>query len=252
MEHTQRTLGRIAFAVLAVGVILAGMGAYLVYLGATGDTRFSLFGQEFQSSNSGIAAMFIGAVLAVLSLRRTLDSFDRTIQLQEGKKARGDLRLTDVRVTQDRMPSGPGQAEPAKCVVDFWVSNEGGSQVTITAVEFEVVDTARGELIKGAMPASATYDLDLTEVRESGGRVRCPVSQVVEPGTSDRFTVRLAAPGLGSGVFAAWKLTPVLVTNYGSVRGSAIEVWLPFREGDASFETLKYVERMSREHGVPG
>src|ERR1043165_6311214 len=48
------------------GVILALFGVWLVYLGSTGETKFRLFGQSFESANVGIAAIFIGAVTIIL------------------------------------------------------------------------------------------------------------------------------------------------------------------------------------------
>ena len=42
------------------GLVLAALGAFLVYLGATGSTEFSFFGQTFKSTNVGIAAIFVG------------------------------------------------------------------------------------------------------------------------------------------------------------------------------------------------
>jgi len=59
-----------ATLVVAVALIIAGV--VLVYLGSTGDTEMSLFGNSFKSQNVGIAAMFCGAVVAVLGFRRAL------------------------------------------------------------------------------------------------------------------------------------------------------------------------------------
>jgi hypothetical protein len=57
-------------------LIIAGLGIWLVYLKSVGQTHFQLFGQEFQSDNVGIAAIFIGAVVLIIGLRRTFKSLD--------------------------------------------------------------------------------------------------------------------------------------------------------------------------------
>ena len=59
------------------GIIMAGLGIWLVYLGATGVTEFSFFGQTFKSANVGIAAIFLGAAVIVLLVRRALSSLDQ-------------------------------------------------------------------------------------------------------------------------------------------------------------------------------
>lgn len=161
-----------------------------------------------------------------------------------GRRAPGALRIVDVQVTQDPEPKRAEDLKPAKCLVDLFVSNDGGSQVIITAVELSVVDTARCELIKGRLESSQTYDLDLTPLRKVGDRATVPTSQVVDPGQSDRFTLRLVATGLGSGVFGLWILQPTLKTNFGEIAGPTVEVWLPYRDPDATLEEMKGIEAM--------
>jgi hypothetical protein len=58
------------------GALVSFLGVVLVVVGATGDTSFSFFGQSFRSGNVGIAALFLGAVLVVLNIRRVLKSSD--------------------------------------------------------------------------------------------------------------------------------------------------------------------------------
>lgn len=60
------------------GSLLSILGVVLVVVGATGDTEFNLFGQSFKSANVGVAALFIGAVLVILNVRRLLSSYDKT------------------------------------------------------------------------------------------------------------------------------------------------------------------------------
>lgn len=57
-----------------MGLVLVAGGIYLTVLGATGATRFNFVGQVFESTNVGIAAFFLGAVLCYLTLRRVLKS----------------------------------------------------------------------------------------------------------------------------------------------------------------------------------
>jgi hypothetical protein len=251
MESTQRILARLAWGLLGAGVLFGAMGVYLVFLGATGDSRFSLFGQEFQSGNAGVASIFIGAVLIVLSLRRILATFEKAIPTQEGKRAAGELRVMDVQVRQQAAPATPEEFEPAECQVDFLLSNHGGSQVVISGVDFHVVDTARCELVKGRLESSATYDLDLTELRRPGQVASVPTAQEVEPGRADRFTVRMVAR-MGSGVFGAWRLRPVLRTNFGEVTAREIEVWLPHPEPETSFAELKRFAAEEAARGAAG
>jgi hypothetical protein len=58
-------------------LIIAGFGIWLVTLKSTGKTEFELFGQKFFSENVGVSAIFIGAVILILSIRRILKSLDK-------------------------------------------------------------------------------------------------------------------------------------------------------------------------------
>lgn len=62
----------IVIGVLIVGVLLAGMGIYLVRLGSAGATKMQFFGQSFDSTNVGIAAIFLGATMIVVVLLRLM------------------------------------------------------------------------------------------------------------------------------------------------------------------------------------
>jgi hypothetical protein len=238
-DERHRILERIAVASFVTGILLALLGVYLVYLGATGEATIELLGQKINTTNVGIGAIFIAAVLIIFNLRRILTSFDKAGAQSAGKQAPGALKITELRAEQNR--------ENKTCSVDFWVSNEGGSQVVITGVDFEVVDTARAEVVKGPMKASGEYNLDITELRETGQVASCPISQEVKPGESDRFTVILKAEELGTGIFAAWVLRPKLITNYGEVEAETVELWLPYNEG-TTLEELKAIEETIRRH----
>ncbi len=222
-------LSQIVLLTFAVGLLLAIIGIFLVYLGASGDTNFNFFGQEFKSTNTGIAAIFIGASLIVLNTRRLLASLDKnqnpSVQKspkQEGVNAKGKLRISDILTKQNK---GPGKS--GTCEVDFRVTNFGGSEVSINRVEFEVLNVLETK-IAGYMEYSKTYDLDISKLERKGDTIDCPVSQVVKPGESDRFGIILIAKDMGTGTFRKWELQPTLHTNFGKVSGKSIEVWLPY------------------------
>lgn len=152
---------QIVLLTFVVGLLLAIIGIFLVYLGASGDTNFNFFGQEFKSTNTGIAAIFIGASLIVLNTRRLLTSLDKSqnpsVQKspkEDGINAKGKLRISDILIKQNK---GPGKS--GTCEVDFRVTNVGGSEVSINRVEFEVLNVFE-TTVAGYMEYSKTYDLD--------------------------------------------------------------------------------------------
>jgi hypothetical protein len=54
------------------GVIFATLGVFLVYLGSVdAQSHVVLFGTEIQTSSVGVACIFIGAAVAILTVRRT-------------------------------------------------------------------------------------------------------------------------------------------------------------------------------------
>jgi hypothetical protein len=66
----------IAVSASLVGVLLAGLGVVLVYLGATGSSDITLFGSTLSSESVGVTAIFIGAVVIIVAFRRVLTSHD--------------------------------------------------------------------------------------------------------------------------------------------------------------------------------
>ena len=60
------------------GLLASALGVGLVILGSTGTTEFTFFGQSFKSQNVGIAALFIGASVVVLNVRRILKAYEKT------------------------------------------------------------------------------------------------------------------------------------------------------------------------------
>lgn len=59
-----------------IAALFALLGVWLVYLGSTGMTEFSFFGQQFKSANVGIAAIFLAAVVVVLMMRSVVRAMD--------------------------------------------------------------------------------------------------------------------------------------------------------------------------------
>lgn len=59
------------------GILVSLVGVVVLILGGTGVTTFSLFGQSFESTNVGIAAIFIGVVMVILNVRKILSIADR-------------------------------------------------------------------------------------------------------------------------------------------------------------------------------
>lgn len=58
-------------------LLIAGLGIWLITLKSSGKTEFELFGQKFFSENVGVSAIFIGAVILILAVRRILKSVDK-------------------------------------------------------------------------------------------------------------------------------------------------------------------------------
>ena len=66
-----------------IAALLIGGGALLVWLGATGNTEMTLFGNTFKSQNVGIAGMFCGAVVAAVGIRLALLSLERLGRMKD-------------------------------------------------------------------------------------------------------------------------------------------------------------------------
>jgi len=82
IRATSTTLRLVIIGAFVLAAVFVGAGIWLVYLGATGDTKFTFFGQTFGSTNVGIAALFLGAVTVVLLLRRSLSTLDSVVRTE--------------------------------------------------------------------------------------------------------------------------------------------------------------------------
>lgn len=79
IQTTNPLLRTVIIGAYIAGFGIAVLGVILIYLGSTGDTEFSFFGQTLKSTNVGISAIFIGGVSLVLLVRRTLKSVDSIV-----------------------------------------------------------------------------------------------------------------------------------------------------------------------------
>jgi DMSO/TMAO reductase YedYZ heme-binding membrane subunit len=82
VKEIGKVLRPIIFGAWVLGLAFIVAGIWLVWMGATGTTKFSFFGQEFESTNVGIAALFLGAATLVLLIRRVLKTLDSTVASQ--------------------------------------------------------------------------------------------------------------------------------------------------------------------------
>lgn len=80
IRETGSALRAIVLGAYIVALAFCGAGIWLVYLGATGSTEFTFFGQSFVSTNVGITALFLGAPTVVLFIRRSLLTSRRLAQ----------------------------------------------------------------------------------------------------------------------------------------------------------------------------
>ena len=68
------TLMAVTIGAHIVSLGFAGLGVWLVRLGATGTTEMNLFGQKISTTSVGIAAIFIGAIAGILMTRKLLST----------------------------------------------------------------------------------------------------------------------------------------------------------------------------------
>lgn len=97
-------LTTIIIGVFIVGLIFAGMGIWLVILGATGDADFSFFGQTMKTTNVGIAAILIGATTIILLLRRTLGTIDNVVNHQTPDRNKENAKTPSNDWTNTKTP----------------------------------------------------------------------------------------------------------------------------------------------------
>jgi hypothetical protein len=62
---------------VVIGLMIVGAGVALVWVGASGHTELTLFGNTFKSETVGAVGIFCGAVLLILNVRRVMRSVER-------------------------------------------------------------------------------------------------------------------------------------------------------------------------------
>ena len=82
IKETSSALRIVIIGAFFLTFLFCVAGIWLVYLGASGSTEFTFFGQAFKSTNVGVAALFLGAASVVLLLRRTLKTLDIAVNAE--------------------------------------------------------------------------------------------------------------------------------------------------------------------------
>ena len=77
VASTSRLLTVITHWTFVSSILVSLVGVVILIVGGAGVTTFSLFGQSFESTNVGIAAIFIGIVMVILNVRKILSIADR-------------------------------------------------------------------------------------------------------------------------------------------------------------------------------
>jgi hypothetical protein len=76
--HAARPVQRLALTITgAIVLMVVGAGVALVWVGATGHTELTLFGNTFKSETVGAVGIFCGAVIVILNVRRVMKSLER-------------------------------------------------------------------------------------------------------------------------------------------------------------------------------
>jgi hypothetical protein len=154
--------------------------------------------------------------------------------MEGGVDLRNNARLP-AQLSIDAVFSHPS-ADNKACVLDIRVSNPGGSDLMINAVQFQVLETVEQMLLGNAL-YSAQYDLNIGELRDHASQGECQVAQILKPGEADRFAIVLSAPKAVVTV-GGWRFATLFKTNAGNVPGPEIEVWLPQPEVIRSFDQI--------------
>jgi hypothetical protein len=78
--HSVRfTVGVIAGFGLIGSIAAIAAGAIMVYLGETGGSEISLFGQKISTTSVGLACVFLGIVCLILVLRSAFKTLNKAI-----------------------------------------------------------------------------------------------------------------------------------------------------------------------------
>jgi hypothetical protein len=215
-------------------VTLAVLGVVLVYAGSAGETELSFFGQTFKSTSVGIAAVFVASCVIVLNLRRLLDSLDRLSKTPLPPTANSTPKLTFERDQQfEQLREGilsvsdvlvSSESKRSIAVLDFRVTNLGSIEVSINRIYIVLKEIIRESYMLGFAQVSGTYEVDIGGLNQNGDRIEHPVSQVVPPGSTDRFVLRLRDSKRHYPESRGLLLSVLLSTNFGTVQGPDVRV----------------------------
>jgi hypothetical protein len=145
------------------------------------------------------------------------------------------LSLLGSRAPQPSVPKdGPGRLAPSKepgrlrvnnvfvhpeggrrYLIDFRVDNQGGSDVAVSRLTLEHVDEGRPVDFQGY---SHIYASEIDIAQTTYGKAEQILSQVIKPGETDRFGVRVRVGRKGF-----FHVLPRLHTNFGTVAGRVIK-----------------------------
>jgi len=162
------------------------------------------------------------------------------------QKASGALEILDIQVIQTPAKEAIIDPRKNKCLIDFRVSNAGGSTVLINKVQFKVLDVVKVS-IKGYVDFSKIYDLDISALNSINDIATVSVSQEIKAGEVDRFGISLVATRMPHGFEMGWRLQPILFTNYGEVAGKLLEVWFPYENQSDDTEYFTKAKRWEKE-----
>ncbi|MFZ1110290.1 MAG: hypothetical protein WAN43_18320 [Rhodomicrobium sp.] len=86
-EHLERAKGLLYLIIAGIltaclAFIVAGLG--LVYLGASGSTKLTLFGLEVSTTNVGIVSVILGALSLIILIQKALAHIQGILALQRG------------------------------------------------------------------------------------------------------------------------------------------------------------------------
>jgi hypothetical protein len=77
IERARPVLYGALIITLLIALALVIAGCVLVYLGATGHSELTLFGNNVSTGSVGVVGIFCGTVLGIMNTRRLLKSLER-------------------------------------------------------------------------------------------------------------------------------------------------------------------------------
>lgn len=122
LRETNTALRVVILGAYVIAVVFCGAGIWLVYLGASGASEMSVFGAQLKSTSVGVASLFLGAIIVVLLIRRSLQTMETAIQ-----------RETPSETDRDTMP-------------DVWPSTKtrkalGQKLATLSIIQWTIIQT---------------------------------------------------------------------------------------------------------------